>query len=173
MLEDERQDILDTIEKKREGIEKDKEKIAKLQKKEERTTNRLKRWMIAREIQHEKNSILSKKDDLKDLALNLEMTDEAIESQQRDTKLIEENERLPFPGALAEQMKLDNEPQLMPEKERILSIAAAIQPVFNSISGIFRQPKKEDAPLQPQIPAAPINAPANKEPDTVPEKKVQ
>lgn len=142
MLEDERQNILDTIEKKRAGIEKDRKQIVGLTEKARSETNSLKKWMYEMRIQHEQSTLQTKQDDLKDLALNLEITDEAIESQRRDTMLIEANDHLPFPGELSSKMAESSVPAMPSENERLSGIVTYIEPLLNLGVSLFHTARK-------------------------------
>lgn len=146
MLEDARSDILSSIENCRRSIIKDQQKIEGYRQKLNDEPNQLRRWFYYLEIEHKANNIVSKKDDLKSLALNLELTDEALESQRRDSALIEESDHLPFSSLVG---KDEDHPDkanvvLLSESERISNIANTIGTILAKATEGFFKPKKEE-----------------------------
>lgn len=147
MLEDARQNILDTIDKKTKEIRKYRNQIKILTEKEKAEENDLKKWMLQIRLRHQENAILSRKEDLKDLALNLEITDEAIASQKRDTEIIEANEHLPMPNDLTAQLASYNmdTPDAEADKEHPFSFSGFMEPLLTLGNSLFHMQKKIEA----------------------------
>lgn len=164
MLEDARSDILASIENCRRSMINDQQKIEKYREKLNTEPNQLRKWFYYLEIEHKANNILTRKDDLKSLALSLELTDEAIESQRRDSELIDANDHLPFSGILTKEA-MQPEKQgvaLLSETERITNIANTIGTILVRAAEGFFKPKKEEPGISsqaahPSAPGSPIN----------------
>lgn len=97
MLEDRAADIEQSIEKKEASIQKQKKKLAESREKLQENPSWCSRIWLEWLCRHEENGIASKEDDIRDLNNELQDTELAILSQRRDNKIIEENEKLPFP----------------------------------------------------------------------------
>ncbi len=138
MLQYAREMLLNQIESSTQAIDKDANKIKwlKIHLKEE--PNAFRKWLYRFEIQHAETNLESKKNQLKDLFFNLQVTDEAIASQERDSKLIETNSLIwnsLLEHTIASQIDDENGPAV-----------AFANTLFGLVSktGIFKTNKKED-----------------------------
>lgn len=165
MLEDSRQDILNNIDKKKSEIKKYRETILSLTEKEKAESDSLKKWMYRLWCRHQKNAIEARQEDLKDLALNLEVTNAAIASQKRDTALIEANEHLPLPGELSAQMAAEATGAPLLDKERPSGLSGFMDPLVSFGTSLFRAIRKEEraqgarsADSRPASPSSPSSS---------------
>ncbi len=138
MLQYARETLLNQIESSTKAIDKDANKIKwlKIHLKEE--PNAFRKWLYKLEIQHAEANLESKKSQLKDLFFNLQVTDEAIASEERDSKLIETNSLIwtsLLEHTIASQTSDENGPAV-----------AFANTFFGLVSktGIFKNSKKEE-----------------------------
>ncbi len=140
MLQYARANILNQIESSTKAIDKDANKIKwlKIHLKEE--PNGFRKWLYKLEIQHAEASLETKKNQLKDLFFNLQVTDAAIASQERDSQLIETNS-LNWKSLLEKTLASQSD-----ENDGDTPAVAFANTLFNLVSktGIFKTIKRED-----------------------------
>lgn len=140
MLQYARANILNQIESSTKAIDKDANKIKwlKIHLKEE--PNGVRKWLYKLEIQHAEASLETKKNQLKDLFFNLQVTDAAIASQERDSQLIETNS-LNWKSLLEKTLASQSD-----EIDGDTPAVAFANTLFNLVSktGIFKTIKREE-----------------------------
>ncbi len=146
MLAYARQDTLNAIESTSKAIEKNEKKLEEYRHHMDTEESFLNKWYRYFQIQHTISTINSKKAALKDLALNLQSLDEAMESQHRDNEILKHNERLPFPKELAEQLtEIDEKSMKLPETDWGTGLVCTINNLVKSGSNLFK-PKNDTPP---------------------------
>lgn len=144
MLEYSRQEILNQIEGAKKSLESDEISIKwlKIRIKEEPST--IRKWLYQFEIHHLEGNVETKKSQLKELAFNLQVTEAAIESQKRDSQLIQTHKLIW--NSLLEQ-NFANEAITQPEQRPAVAFANTL---FNLVSktGFFKPLKKEEDSAQ-------------------------
>lgn len=140
MLEYSRQEILDQIEKIKTSLKSDEVSIKwlKIRLREEQSI--IRKWFYQFDIHHLEGNLENKENQLKDLAFNLQVTEAALESQKRDSQLIQTHTLIW--NSLLEN-NIPNMVMAQPEQRPAVAFANTLFNLFSK-SGIFKPLKKED-----------------------------
>ncbi len=144
MLEYARTDTINAIEGTSKAIEKNEKKLNEYRHNLDQERSFFQKWLRYFQIQHTISTINTKKAALRDLALNLQSIDEAMESQHRDNEILRHNERLPFPKELAEQLtEIDQVSTKLPETDWGSGLVCTINSIVAKTGNALFKPKND------------------------------